>query len=515
MKYNIHEQLTQFANTLKNQHFNNMASSERASQLSITAGSLYLNYSRNAIEQSVIDALLALAENNETQNKINDFFDGKPINVWEKRAAKHWLLRAPLDNTDKDSIAVHEQLIAMEKLCERITNNTLLSSPVKDVICLGIGGSELGSRLVYEALTMGRKKNVRMHFVGNIDGLAIAEAVEQCNPQNTLFLVISKTFTTFESIKNFETIKKWFRSNSDNLSDEDFWQRSFAVTAQKDKAREKGFSDNHIFEFWDWVGGRFSLWSTVGLPIAIACGMTTFRDLLAGAHEMDNHFKKAPLSENMPVLLGLLHIWYNNYLGYPSRAVVPYAQNLKSLPEFLQQLEMESLGKSVNTADEHISSNTCPIVWGSVGSNAQHAYFQLLHQGTHFVPLDFIVATNPCDDVLPELSDIMQEHHTALIANCLAQSQALMNGGSTGPEEHKQFSGNRPSNIIVLEKVDAYSLGQLIALYEHKVLVQSFMWNINAFDQFGVELGKQLCNEILEKTQGELTLDTIKNSFQS
>lgn len=268
-----------------------------------------------------------------------------------------------------------------------------------------------------------------------------------------------------------------------------------------------------IFEFWDWVGGRYSLWSAVGLPIAMACGMQAFRDLLAGAHAMDEHFRQTKLKQNLPVLLGLLHVWYGNYLNYPTRGVIPYAQNLKSLPEYLQQLEMESLGKSVDKNGKPVDFVTCPVVWGSVGSNAQHAFFQLLHQGTQIVPLDFIAALAPVDAVMPEMQTALHEHHNALLANCLAQSQSLMNGGDTGHDGHGKFAGNRPGNLILLDKITPYSLGELIAAYEHKVFVQSVIWGINAFDQFGVELGKQMCHQILSETEGELDFAAIEKWF--
>lgn len=513
MNTNIHDQLTQLANKLKHQHFNDMASAERAEAFSVSVDRLYLNYSRNTITETVMTALFEQAKHCKLREKINDMFAGKAINVGENRAVKHWLLRAPLDTTDADSVAVHSVLDKMQTLCERIDNHELLNQPVTDVVCMGIGGSELGSRLVYEALTMGKKKTINVHFVANIDGMAIADAMANCQPESTLFLVISKTFTTFETSKNFATIKEWFCAQ-DGLDEADFWQRSCAITANIDGARSAGVPDSQILAFWDWVGGRYSLWSAVGLPIAIACGMSTFRQLLAGAHAMDEHFKTADFNDNLPVILGLLHVWYSSYLHYPTRGVIPYAQNLKSLPEFLQQLEMESLGKSVNNAGQVLDYDTCPVVWGSVGSNAQHAFFQLLHQGTHVVPLDFIAALTPCDDISPALKTTMQEHHTALLANCLAQSQSLMHGGDTGYDGHGQFAGNRPSNLLLLDKIDAYALGQLLAVYEHKVLVQSTLWDINAFDQFGVELGKQMCHDILSATNGKLDLAAIKKQFE-
>lgn len=509
-----HPQLTQLANKIKHMHFNHSASAERAERFSVRADKLYLNYSRNPINQQVMSILLQQAKSLQLQEKIDAMFAGEAINNSENRAVKHWLLRAPLDKSDANSVAVHQVLDKMTTLVDKIDSQTLLNQPVTDVICMGIGGSELGSRLVYEALTMGRKKRINVHFVANIDGMAVADALANSNPQTTLFLAISKTFTTFETTTNFNTMKTWF-CQFDDLSEADFWQRCCAITANVDGALAAGVPESQIFEFWDWVGGRYSLWSSVGLPIAIACGMDAFRDLLAGANAMDEHFRTTSLEHNLPVILSLLHVWYSNYLHYPTRGVIPYAQNLKSLPDHLQQLEMESLGKSVTTEGKAVSMETCPVVWGSVGSNAQHAFFQLLHQGTQIVPLDFIAAEKPCDDIIPSLATEMQQHHNALLANCLAQSQSLMNGGDTGHDGHGHFPGNRPGNLILLDKITPHALGELIAAYEHKVLVQSVLWGINAFDQFGVELGKQMCNQILAETDGELDFAAIQQSFQS
>ncbi len=515
MNIKISRQLTQLANKFKHIHFNSFMSAERAETYSVQTQSLYLNYARNPINEQIMALLLKLAEQSGLREKIDAMFAGDTINQSEGRAVKHWLLRAPLDDNDADSVAVHEVLDKMQALVARVDDNSLLDKPVTDVVCMGIGGSELGSRLVYEALTMGKKKRINVHFVANIDGMAVADAMANCTPETTLFLMISKTFTTFETSKNFGTIKQWFCSQ-DSLDEGQFWRQSCAITANIEGALQAGVPESQIFTFWDWVGGRYSLWSSVGLPIAIACGMDAFRQLLAGAQAMDDHFRNAEFSDNLPVILALLHVWYSEFLGYPTRCVVPYAQNLKSFPDHLQQLEMESLGKSVDENGERLDFATCPVVWGSVGSNAQHAFFQLLHQGTQIVPLDFIAAVEPCDSLLSEtsaLESVGREHQTALLANCLAQSQSLMNGGNTREDGHGHFAGNRPSNMLLLDKITPYSVGQLIAAYEHKVLVQSVIWGINAFDQFGVELGKQMCNHILAETEDELTFEAIKESF--
>lgn len=512
MDTTINKQLIQLANKFKHFHFNSLMSAERTEQFSVTAEGLYLNYARNPLNEQVVTALVQLAQNRGLEQKIAALFAGEQLNKSEQRAVKHWLLRAPKNPDDADSLAVHAVLDKMTLLTDKVADGSLLDKPVTDVVCIGIGGSELGSRLVYEALTMGRKKQINVHFVANIDAMAAADAMANCSPETTLFLMISKTFTTFETSKNFATVKKWF-CRQDNLTEADFWRRSCAVTANVEGALAAGVPETQIFTFWSWVGGRYSLWSAVGLPIAIACGMPAFRELLAGAHAMDQHFRSTELRHNLPVILGLMHVWYGNYLHYPTRAVIPYAQNLKSLPDHLQQLEMESLGKSVDEDGNSVDVDTCPVVWGAVGSNAQHAFFQLLHQGTQIVPIDFIAAVHPCDDLLEGLQDELHQHHTALLANCLAQSQSLMNGGDTRSDGHGHFAGNRPGNLLLMDKITPYNIGQLIAAYEHKVLVQSSIWGINAFDQFGVELGKQMCNKLLAEHHGKLDLAAIKDSF--
>lgn len=514
MKSDTVIQLTQLANKFKHRRFNHRASEQRAKQLSLQTDQLYFNYSRNPINQQVINTLIQLAEKQQLADKIEALFAGKTINTSENRAAKHWLLRAPLNPKDQDSQAVHHVLEHMSNLVEQIHHHTLLEQPVTDIICLGIGGSELGPRLVCEALTMGRKKRLNIHFIANIDGLAVVDALANCSAHSTLFLVISKTFTTFETLTNYDTIKQWFCLQQ-GFSEALFYQRSYAITSNTKAASATGIPDKQIFTFWDWVGGRYSLWSAVGLPIAIACGMKTFRQLLAGAHAIDKHFQTASFDKNLPVILALLHTWYSDYLHYPTRAIIPYAENLKALPEYLQQLEMESLGKSVTTDGRSVIGDTSPIVWGSAGSNAQHAFFQLLHQGTQTVPVDFVAAEKPCDTLMPVLTDALDQQHNALLANALAQSRALITGGDNGHQGQGIFPGNRPSNFMLLEQINAYGLGQLIATYEHKVFVQSILWEINAFDQFGVELGKQMCQEILAKNPGKLTQKKIIKTFES
>lgn len=506
MHSNTHQQLVQLAGKFKHTHLNHLFEHEpqRGEKFTVTAGSLWLNYSRNHLSQQVLDRLIKLTEEHQLNNRIDDLFSGKTINQSEARAAQHTLLRAPLDPNNKDSVKVHEQLDKMAAFVHKVeTNQAIPNTAITDVVCIGIGGSELGSKLIHQSLSASIRSRVKLHFVANIDGAAAKTMMRRVTKESTIFLVTSKTFSTFETIKNFDTIKQWF---TQDFTEQAFMNRCYAITANRKAAQKAGFANDHIFKFWNWVGGRFSLWSSVGLPIAIAYGMDNFRQLLAGAHTMDKHFRHAKAPDNLPVMMALIHIWYSNYLGYATRAVIPYAQKLEKLPTFLQQLEMESLGKSVNIDGERLDYPTSPIIWGSAGSNGQHAFFQLLHQGSQIVPVDFIAALEPEHEFI--------DHHNALLANCLAQSRSLMTGGDIDKKEHGRFNGNRPSNLLLMDKVTPHGLGELIAMYEHKVFVQSVIWNINAFDQWGVELGKKMANEILDQYDGTISFSDIRETFK-
>lgn len=501
-----HQQLHQLAEKFQQVHLYDLFKQDasRGEKFTAQAGSIWLNYSRNHLDQAVIEELLTLAKNQQLEEKRKALFSGSPINLSEGRAAQHTLLRAPLESSNPNSIAVHQQLKKMADFVQQLTCHQLISNtPVTDVVCIGIGGSELGPKLLHQALSASIKPRVKLHFVANIDGAAAKTMMRRITKESTIFLVTSKTFNTFETTKNFSTIKQWF---TQDFTEKAFMSRCYAITANPQAATKAGFAETHIFEFWDWVGGRFSVWSSVGLPIAMAYGMDNFQQFLAGAHHMDHHFQSTDFQNNLPVLLALLHIWQGNYLGYPTRAVIPYAQKLEKLPTYLQQLEMESLGKSVDIYGHHLSYATSPIVWGSAGSNGQHAFFQLLHQGSQIVPVDFIAALEPEHD--------FSEHHNALLANCLAQSQSLMTGGDIDKAEHGRFNGNRPSNLILIHKLTPYCLGELLAMYEHKVFVQSVIWNINAFDQWGVELGKRLANDLLNNNNGNISFTDIRNTFR-
>lgn len=506
MHLETHQQLTQLANTLKQASLTDLFQQDpqRGETFTAESGSIWLNYSRNPINQAVLDALFTLANQQQLKEKIAALFAAEPINLSEGRAVQHMLLRAPLDKTNPDSIAVHQQLDKIATLVEQCENNQLIpDTSITDIVCVGIGGSELGPKLLDQALSASLTPRAKLHFVANIDGAAATDMMRKVKKDSTLFLITSKTFTTFETTQNLASIKQWFMQD---FSEADFMSRCIAITANPRAAQTAGFSSQNIIEFWDWVGGRFSVWSGVGLPVALAYGMESFYQFLEGAHQMDNHFRSTDFPENLPVLLGLLHIWQGNYLEHPTRAVIPYAEKLAELPAYLQQLEMESLGKSVDIHGNAIDYATSPIVWGAAGTNGQHAFFQLLHQGNQIVPIDFIAALEPEHDLV--------EHHNALLANCLAQSQSLMSGGDTGQGGHGQFKGNRPSNLLLIKKLTPYCLGELLALYEHKVFVQSVIWNINAFDQWGVELGKRMANDLLSQNTGQITFGDIKATFK-
>ncbi|MPV86643.1 glucose-6-phosphate isomerase [Ostreibacterium oceani] len=485
----ITQQLTDIANTFRERHLCALfeADPSRGRRYYVETANLWLNYSRNHLDDSAIEHLLMLANKSALDEKRQALFSGETLNQSETRAAKHTLLRAPLKPHDADSVEIHQVLKQMASFVADIQSNQIIADTViTDVVCIGIGGSELGTRIVHQALSASMRPRVQLHFLANIDGTAAKSVMRRVTKESTLFLITSKTFTTIETLQNFATLKAWF---TQDFTEQAFMKRCYAITANPDAAIDLKFENKQIFKFWDWVGGRFSLWSAVGLPIAIAYGMETFSELLAGANQMDGHFLHTPFHENLPVMLALIHIWYGNFLGYPTRAVIPYAQKLEKFPAYLQQLEMESLGKSIDIEGQRLQYPTSPIIWGSAGSNGQHAFFQLLHQGSQIVPVDFIAALEPEHEFV--------DHHNALLANCLAQSQTLMTGGAIDKKEHGHFNGNRPSNFILMQKLTPFCLGQLLALYEHKVFTQSVIWNINAFDQWGVELGKRIASDIL------------------
>jgi glucose-6-phosphate isomerase len=450
---------------------------KRAEAFSQEAPHLFADFSKNLIDAEVERGLLALARECGLEAYRDAMFAGERINNTENRAVKHWLLRAPRNDRDADSVAVHETLDAMLAYAERVRADAAIT----DVVNIGIGGSDLGPQMAVAALASECMPGKRFHFVSNIDGHELASVLKELEPSRTLFLVASKTFTTLETMTNARSAKAWFERQGGR----DVARHFAALTTNVEAARQFGITTT--FGFWDWVGGRYSLWSAIGLPIAIAIGAEGFRELLAGAHAMDQHFRQAPLEENLPARLGLLDVWYRNFHRFGSRSIAPYHSALRRVPAYLQQLEMESNGKSVDAHGQALGFATSPVLWGEPGTNGQHAYFQMLHQGTDRVPVEFIAVRQPAHD--------LAGHHELLLANALAQAQALMQG-KDDPGGHRHFTGNRPSTFFLLDVLSPASLGALLALYEHRVFTSGALWGIDSFDQWGVELGKVLATDL-------------------
>ncbi len=488
---------------------------ERSRRLSAQASGVLLDYSRQKITDRSLELLLNLARACGVEQGIAAMYAGSIINPTEGRAALHIALRNfsadglpdwPLQVQGRPVMEdVAAMLARMAQLCEAIHSGKwrgYSERRISDVVNIGIGGSDLGPRLVCEALASSATRGLRTHFVANVDPQALDRVLASLKPESTLFVVTSKTFTTAETMANARAARAWLLQSS---GDDAILNRHFiAVTTHPDEAIAFGIPLENQLGFWDWVGGRYSLWSAVGLPIALALGMQNFRALLAGAHDMDRHFRDSALEHNLPVLLAVLGVWNVNFLGAATQAVVPYSEALQRLPAYLQQLEMESNGKSVDRDGKPLDYATAPVVWGDVGSNAQHAFFQLLHQGPQPQPVDFILPLTPGKD----------ERQRQLLANCLAQAEALMRGKTTAEVRaelsgrglsgaaleaavpHRVFPGNRPSSTLILAELNPAALGALLALYEHKTYVQGLIWNICSFDQWGVELGKQLATQV-------------------
>ncbi|MGE6318681.1 glucose-6-phosphate isomerase [Pseudomonas oryzihabitans] len=494
------------------------ADPQRFSQFSLSSSGLFLDYSKNLITEQTRDLLVNLAREAGLEGAIHTLFDGAYVNSSEHRPALHTALRRPVGDSvriDGQDIMpeVHRVLNQMTQLVTRIHNGLwrgYTEKPITDVVNIGIGGSFLGPQLVSEALVPFTQRGVRCHYLANIDGSEFREVTSKLAADTTLFIVSSKSFGTLETLKNAQAARAWCLAQG--CPEPELHKHFIAVSSNVKVAVEFGIAEENIFPMWDWVGGRYSLWSAIGLPIALAIGMSNFKDLLAGAYAMDQHFTSAPFEENMPVLLGLLGVWYGNFWGATSHAILPYDHHLRNFVKHLQQLDMESNGKSVRQDGSPVSVETGPVIWGGVGCNGQHAYHQLLHQGTQLIPGDFIVPVvshNPVAD-----------HQQWLYANCLSQSQALMLGKTREEAEaelrekglgeaeiaklapHKVIPGNRPSNTLVLERISPRRLGALVALYEHKVFVQSVIWGINCFDQWGVELGKELGKDVYQHIIG-------------
>jgi glucose-6-phosphate isomerase len=466
---------------------------DRANKLSVRIDDLVIDFSKHRVNDETLSLLLSLADASHVRDAISSQFSGELVNTSEVRPALHPFLRAPADKVleiDGENIValVHSQLNRMRDFVRRLHTGEIRGATgltIEKVINIGIGGSDLGPRMAVEALGAFKTGTIEVEFVSNLDPQDLATVLARSNPETTMFIVASKSFTTMETRTNADEALRWLTQNGCP----DIRSHIIAVTTNQAAAREFGAADEYIFYFWDWVGGRYSLWSAVGLSIAIAVGMDNFEKMLAGAHLIDSHFQSASMDSNTPVILALLSVWYNNSFKADSHAVIPYDQSLRLLPEYLSQLVMESNGKSVSRSGHAIEHRTSPILWGTIGTNAQHSFFQMLHQGTHLVPIDFL---------LPLQNESNQEQQLKLVSNCLAQSEALMLGQQDDANPNKQFSGNRPSTTMVYNKLTPGILGMLIALYEHKTFVEAALWDINPFDQWGVELGKKLAQKLAQ-----------------
>ena len=487
----------------------------RSDDFKIEWEDFYVDFSKNIINSNTIKLLIELCKEVDLKNSIDKYFSGVKINSTENRSVLHTALRTKekifLENIDISN-NVKEIKSKLKKFANKIISGKFKSSSEKkitDVVNIGIGGSDLGPVMVTHALKH-YSNHLKIHFISNVDGDHVVETLKKINPETTLFIIVSKTFTTQETITNANSVKKWFLSKYPNG---DVSKHFIAVSSSVDKAKKFGISENYIFQMEDWVGGRFSFWGSVGLSIMLSIGPDNFEEILEGAYEMDQHFKNKPFEKNIPVILALISIWYNNFFKAETEVVIPYSEYLKFLPSYLQQAVMESNGKNYDRNGRPISYETGNIIWGSTGTNSQHAFFQLLHQGTKFIPSDFIGFIEPLNN--------KNDHHEKLMSNFFAQTEALMNG-KTENEVLKElnelkysedqikrvlpfkiFQGNKPSNSILINKLTPKSLGKLICLYEHKIFVQGVIWNIFSFDQWGVELGKKLAKNILNEIQSD------------
>jgi glucose-6-phosphate isomerase len=498
---------------------------QRFEKFHLALNDFLFDFSKNRINDKTLDLLNKLAIKADVEDWRARQFSGEKINTTEDRAVLHTALRSQ-DNDPivVDGVDVKPEVIKVLKQVENFSNSIndgswkgFTGKKINTIVNIGIGGSDLGPAMVCKALKPYSQKDLHIHFVSNVDGADLALTLEQCDPETTLFIVASKTFTTQETMTNAFSARHWFLNHAKNNNA--ISQHFVAVSTNTEKVKEFGINEENMFIFWDWVGGRYSLWSSIGLSISIYLGFENFKDLQIGAYEMDQHFLHAPIEKNMPIQMALIGIWYNNFFKFNTQAILPYDQGLSLLPSYLQQADMESNGKFIDRDGNRVCLETGPVIWGESGTNGQHAFYQLIHQGTQFVPCDFIMPIkshyNP--------GDKKNLHHKILMSNLLAQSQSLMmgktidearseliNSGLSDQEissllPHRSFEGNRPSNTILFEKLTPKNLGKLIALYEHKIFVQGIIWNINSFDQWGVEYGKQIARLVLPKIQGEKT----------
>jgi glucose-6-phosphate isomerase len=469
---------------------------KRAEELSITSDDFYLDFSKHLLTTESFELLIELAKECELEQAIDSYREGAQLNNTEQRQALHWLLRKQDNKQLNRELSTYfaetqSTLDRIEKLSNDIFNGLIrgyTGKPFTDIVHIGIGGSDLGPAMVYQALSPYKKVGIECHFVSNICGNDISETLQELSPHTTLFIIASKSFSTLETLQNSNTAKKWAL---EGLFDEEAVAKHFfAVSSKPEKAKEWGIHQDYILPFSDWVGGRYSVWSAIGLSLSIGLGFDIFKRFLCGASEMDEHFFNTSYDKNLPVALALLGVWYTNFWQRQAHAIVPYDHRLRRFPSYLQQLEMESNGKSCDRDGNAIDYDTCPDIWGEAGSNSQHSFFQQLHQGTEFTPVDFIAIKQPPHN--------LHEHQDWLIANCFAQSRALMIGQHDDKHlgHHKFMPGNRPSTTLLIKELTPEAMGKLMALYENKVFVQSVIWNINPFDQWGVELGKSVSKSI-------------------
>jgi glucose-6-phosphate isomerase len=491
----------------------------RFNKFSARFDDLLLDYSKSAVTVKTMSLLQALAKAAKVESARDSMMRGDIINSTEKRAVLHTALRRPKSEmvfVDGHNVVhdIHDVLEAMARFATDIRKST-----ITDVVNIGIGGSDLGPAMVTLALAP-YHDGPRCHYVSNVDGAHMADTLKTLRPETTLFLIASKTFTTIETMTNARTARKWIAAA---LGEDKVGEHFAAISTAIDKVKAFGIAETRIFGFWDWVGGRYSIWSAIGLSVMIAIGPKNFMDFLAGGHAMDQHFSKAKPAENLPIIMGLLGVWHRNACGFSSRAILPYDQRLSRFAAYLQQLDMESNGKRVGKDGKPLKNSSGPIVWGEPGTNGQHAFYQLLHQGTDIVPTEFLIAAEPQEQG-------MAEHHALLVSNCLAQSQALMKGRSLKEAEaqlkamgksaadvkalapHKVFEGNRPSITLAYKKLDPFTLGRLIALYEHRVFVEGVIWGLNSFDQWGVELGKELATALQPVVEDKVSGDGLDSS---
>jgi len=520
------KKLTDHYNEIHDKHMVDMFREDpkRADSFSLNFNDILIDYSKNRINPETIKLLIELAEEVDLKGAINSMFTGEKINLTERRAVLHVALRNRLNApiyVDKNDVMpnINKVLDKMKVFSEQVISGSwkgYTGKPISNIVNIGIGGSALGPLMVTKALRPFQIPHIKVHFVSNVDGSQIAETLKNIDPETSLFLISSKTFTTQETMTNAHTARKWFLKSAVN---EEFIKKHFvAISTNKTAVENFGIDPNNMFEFWNWVGGRYSLWSAIGLSIILSIGFDNFSELHKGANEMDLHFRNTELGNNIPVILALLGIWYNNFFDADTYAILPYSQDLKYLPTYLQQGDMESNGKSVDRSEKMVDYQTGPIIWGEPGTDGQHAFYQLIHQGTKLIPCDFLIPAKSFDKV--------GDHHEKLISNFFAQTEALMKG-KTEQEvideferegkslksvnhliPYKVFHGNRPTNSILFKELTPKTLGSLIAMYEHKIFVQGVIWNIFSFDQWGVELGKQLAQKIFPELNSN---DEIKS----